>query len=547
MKKTLLLACFTSFGCLFAQSPKKALVEHFTQASCPPCAQVNPIIHPILDANKEKVVRITHQVSWPGTDPMNKDNPGEVQNRVTYYGISAVPQSALNGKDGASTELITQSNLEEAYSGTSPYEIKLTYELSPFYNSLKVNVEVKLTGLAQSRAMLRVAVLEKVINFIVPPGTNGEKSFHHVMKKYLPSSTGTSIAELVNAGDTKSFSFDYRFDKLYNFKNLEVAAFIQNDQTKEALQAENVEVEFTSGNGSDALIRNYGAAALSQELVCGTSTPVTLQVYNNGNKTISSMNFEYSANNGPSASYNWTGSITSGTEKTIVLPNVTIPNYYATNLINVKMTKVNQEDDVNPINNEVNVPFKLPISTTVNSKFEFKPFAKADLVRFEIVDENNQIILKDGPFQNLNLNSYPLALNSNNCYKILVYNDHTSLNANFKLYNDQNTLLLNGKSIVNGITTEPFTTFSIISSTHSSTEADFNLYPNPSSDQITIELNENGNASMILTDIHGKLLKQLKLQQQINTVNLDQIENGVYFIHIQQQSKTACKKLIIQH
>ncbi|MBK6823766.1 MAG: hypothetical protein IPG87_12510 [Saprospiraceae bacterium] len=99
MKTNLLVfACLLITSALTGQSPKKALYEHFTQASCPPCASVNPVLHPILDRNKDKVVQITHQVSWPGYDQMNEDNPSEVANRVSYYGTNAVPSGFLKGK-----------------------------------------------------------------------------------------------------------------------------------------------------------------------------------------------------------------------------------------------------------------------------------------------------------------------------------------------------------------------------------------------------------------------------------------------------------------
>ena len=81
---------------LLGQSQRKVLIEHFTQASCGPCAAINPQLQPILERNKTKITKITHQVSWPGVDPMNKDNPGEVQDRVNYYGVTGVPDIFLD-------------------------------------------------------------------------------------------------------------------------------------------------------------------------------------------------------------------------------------------------------------------------------------------------------------------------------------------------------------------------------------------------------------------------------------------------------------------
>ncbi|MGB3084177.1 MAG: hypothetical protein WBB21_05640, partial [Saprospiraceae bacterium] len=70
-----------------AQAPRRVLVEEFTQASCPPCAVYNPGFHKIIftPGNETKVSLLCYQTSWPGSDPMNAQNPTDVANRVTYY------------------------------------------------------------------------------------------------------------------------------------------------------------------------------------------------------------------------------------------------------------------------------------------------------------------------------------------------------------------------------------------------------------------------------------------------------------------------------
>ena len=73
----------------FAQSQRLVVFEQFTQASCPPCATANPPLNVMLNANSTKVVSIKYQTSWPGVDPMNAQNPTEVADRVTYYGVTS--------------------------------------------------------------------------------------------------------------------------------------------------------------------------------------------------------------------------------------------------------------------------------------------------------------------------------------------------------------------------------------------------------------------------------------------------------------------------
>lgn len=42
-------------------------------------------------------VKVTYQVSWPGTDPMNAAYPAGPNDRRNYYGVTGVPNASLNG------------------------------------------------------------------------------------------------------------------------------------------------------------------------------------------------------------------------------------------------------------------------------------------------------------------------------------------------------------------------------------------------------------------------------------------------------------------
>jgi hypothetical protein len=75
MKKALLSSLIMISGVTASFGQRLVLLEHFTQASCGPCASQNPALNALLDNNTTKVVAIKYQTSWPGTDPMNAANP----------------------------------------------------------------------------------------------------------------------------------------------------------------------------------------------------------------------------------------------------------------------------------------------------------------------------------------------------------------------------------------------------------------------------------------------------------------------------------------
>ncbi len=80
-------------------------------------------------------------------------------------------------------------------------------------------------------------------------------------------------------------------------------------------------------------------------------------------------------------------------------------------------------------------------------------------------------------------------------------------------------------------------------------ESGINLYPNPSEGQITLVY--TGTATLknaVITDVNGKIIKRIDLQNfnQTQTIALDDLARGMYFMRITSQENTVIKKLIIR-
>ncbi len=539
-----------------AQSPRKVLVEHFTQASCPPCAYYNPLITPILERNRAKVAWISYQVSWPGVDPMNKDNPGEVQNRVNFYNVTGVPDSYLNAVSaGAPTNTISDASIQAAALIPSQFEIKLQNKILPDYNSMEITVEVKRTAALTGLAIMRVAVLEKVITWLTAPGTNGEKEFHHVMKKFLPNTTGTSLEDLDKIGESKTFSFIYKFDKLYDFRNLETVVFIQNDVTREVYQAENSELELQPSQGADIAIKIASATGKFEDsLVCGNSTKPIVKFINTGSSAVTNMTIAYSINGGIPKSYTWTGNVGYLKEATIQLPAIDFTAYKGENKCKIEITKVNGQDDVFPINNIIENSFYPTPSTTTFSTFEIKPAAQPSQISFKIYDDNNTIIQEGGPFTDNTSKSYFLQLQKDRCYRISVTNNTTSLNGTYKILDDQMAQVFKQVVIGTGTFSRDFGTFSLVSGTkdEASKQQAFSVYPNPANDAYTIAMDSDIATPVVieLLDASGKQLLQKteQLHQGTNNfqMNTQNQKPGMYFISIRSNTNKSLLKFVIQ-
>lgn len=226
----------------FAQQ-RLVLLEHFTQASCGPCASQNPALKAVLDANQGKIIAIKYQTSWPGTDPMNAANPTDVQSRVTYYNVSGVPSSRVDGNVySGSPGGVTSTVINNRYGVASPMVVKVQYNVidnqAPINDSMVVVAKVRALSAIPAGRILHTVAIERSIDFAVAPGSNGEKKFEYVMKKMFPNGNGTTLPAMA-AGDSLSYSFKWSLVRTggaqvyYDLGQAAAVAFVQNNTTKE--------------------------------------------------------------------------------------------------------------------------------------------------------------------------------------------------------------------------------------------------------------------------------------------------------------------------
>lgn len=227
-----------------AQSQRLVLCEHFTQASCGPCAVYNPAFNDMLNDNHTKIVSIKYQTNWPGTDPMNVQNPAPVATRVSYYGVSGVPSTRMDGGAGysGSPANMTQAQINSRYNVVSPFKIDVDYQFTPTQDSIICHARIECTQAVTGPLVAHIAVIERAIYFNSPPGSNGEKEFEGVMKQMLPNASGTTLNTTWNVGDVQDITYSWAIKSInsggtiYDFNQLACVAFVQNETTKQVLQ-----------------------------------------------------------------------------------------------------------------------------------------------------------------------------------------------------------------------------------------------------------------------------------------------------------------------
>lgn len=344
MKKILLfLGAFSFVG--FAQAQQRmVLAESFSQASCGPCATQNPAFHSLLDANSSKIIAIKYQVSWPGYDPMYNHNPTEIDSRVSYYGISGVPDRVM---DGTNMD-VTQGAIDSRYAVPSPINMTVEHTINPGFTTANVTVTIDAPATWNpSNTTMRLAMIEREITFTSAPGSNGETEFKNVMRKMIGGTTGTNVvaSNFSSPGGTQTFTFNDVPIPSYIYKLPEVGfiAWVQNNSTKEVYQA---------GMSEPVALADYAivqSLSVPSAYSCATDiSGVTGTFVNQGNTTITSATINYSLNGGAIQTIPFTGSIAPSGTHNFNIPTLAVTASGTQEILSY-LTNINESGLTEPI------------------------------------------------------------------------------------------------------------------------------------------------------------------------------------------------------
>ena len=72
----------------------------------------------------------------------------------------------------------------------------------------------------------------------------------------------------------------------------------------------------------------------------------------------------------------------------------------------------------------------------------------------------------------------------------------------------------------------------------------FRIYPNPASSQLYVKSETNAQVSII--DLTGRVVKEIETTDEITTIDINDVNEGVYFIMIQDENNRIVEKLVVR-
>lgn len=215
---------------------RSIMLEHFSNSDCVPCVEADMILEEILaEEGIAKTVSLGYHTNFPGpNDPMYLAAKTGNDNRMAYYSVAFAPTIQVDGVIGFGTDI--ENKLRDALAQRSPVAPGAILEVFDFNaNQTAITGRVRIQALQDlNNTVLRIALIEREINYSQPPGVNGQVYFFDVFRGFYPSAAGTALT--LNAGEKQFISFSVPPNAQWVLNQMEAVAFIQRSN-KEIVQA----------------------------------------------------------------------------------------------------------------------------------------------------------------------------------------------------------------------------------------------------------------------------------------------------------------------
>ncbi len=456
--------------------------------------------------------------------------------RNSYYGISGYPTAFFNGGNsvvgGSHTNSMYESYLPK-YDAAIAVMSDFTLELSYTHTGSNYDVTIDIDEVGTYTGT-NLAIHLVLTESHVAENWQGQTELNFISRAMYPTQTGTAYT-----GNATTLNLSFTADAAWDLSNCELVAFIQDNSTKNILQADKISLAQPTGTN------NIGILSVNDvPSSCNLLVSPSLMVKNYGSDDITSLTIDYSINGGnTTGTYNWNGSSISMFDQAIItLENLSFAILNATNPIEFEITHVNGVADDDTSNNTANSSFD-EASTAVDHNIQvfIQTGNNGNECTWEITDSSGIVVESGGPYGN-NENINELYSFPQDCYTFTVY-DSGGNGGETIIVADANSNPLYYSTGGHGAEESQEFSVPLSQGVEDIAFADSLIYPNPANSELNIKNAEGLNIS--LYDILGrKLLSKdsISIEEQIN---ISDFAEGTYFLTLSDGNKIRTEQIII--
>jgi hypothetical protein len=567
-KKLLLLLFFTAFS-TYAQTivsttpqNKKVILEEFTGVNCQFCPSGHAIANTIKNANPADVFLINIHVggfATPGTgQPDFRTSFGTAianQSALTGYPAATVNRTAFTGlsQNGATGTAMGRNNWTNASNQTrnqsSYVNVATTASINVNTRLLTVFVEAYYTGNSPvSSNRLNVALLQ---NNTLGPQTSGglgdNYPHQHRLVHMLTGQWGDTYSTTA-AGTLVTRTYTYTIPAAYNnipaeLGDLEIVAFVAEGQQK-IISGNGAVPTYTGLATNDAKIKEVKEIAEQ----CVTQLQPKVEIENNGQTNLTSLPITYDINGGTPQVFNWTGNLSSFAKATVTLPSITY-SLQANNNLNVSIPA-----DDNATNNSGAITFvKAPETSTSNLTIQITLDQYGSETSWTLKNSAGATVASSPAYADAAAaGEYPQPDNNitvpNDCYTFTILDSYGD--GIVGQYGIGSYSILSNGVVISGVEGGEFgasdaRSFGVANPLNTSefTRNSISIFPNPSNGIITI--NTENTLNLTISDITGKVIFSKNNVTNNETINLSNLQTGVYLAKMVTETGVEETKKII--
>lgn len=532
---------------------KKVVLEEFTGIHCTFCPDGHAIAQEIQDNNPGDVFLINIHTGGYATP-----NSGEPDFR-TPFGSAIAGQSGLTGYPAGTVNRTNFPGMEQGSSGAtamsrgnwsaasnitmneaSYVNVGVEASIDLTANEIVVHVEAYYTGDSpESTNLLNVALLQN--NTYGPQTGGGAGNNYNHMHRLVHMITGQWGVE-ISTTTTGSFideTYTYSIPADYNgvpvvLQDLEVVAFVT--ETHQGLP---------SGSGCYPSYTNLplddDTNVIEVEDIndqCGLDFGPRVVIQNNGNNTLTSVDFEYSINGGTPGNYTWSGSLESYEEATVQLPGIPY-TIESSNIVDISVS----DDEDNTNNSASNTFGESEVTSSSSLTMILNTDDNGGETTWFIKNPSGEVIFSGGPYDNNTTINETFNLPTEGCHEYRVIDAGGNGSGSIVVYDSNNDVIYNSPGNYGAGGATSFTVNELVLGNNDNQLSNVVIYPNPARSVLNIENAEN--SSIEIYDLLGRVVlskNNISINQQLNVSNLT---TGTYLIKITNNNQIKTDKFII--
>ena len=541
----LTLSLIIGIGVINAQNQRTVVLECFTSTTCGPCASANPALDNLINNNADKLIAIKYHVNWPAAgDPMNLHNPGDVSSKVSFYSINAVPYSVGDGTWVGNSGSVSQAMINQWAAVDSPIDMRMTYYFNAAQDTMFVVVMGRASSAINSNSLkLNISVIEKTMEYASAPGSNGERIFHNVMKKLLPSAAGTSIAAM-EAGDYFAYKYSWALANVMNVSELTAVAWLQDGTTKQMIQGCKSSDDVQPFFAKQAKISKLDH---TKKTICSSSVNPDIYVTNFGSETINSLAVNVSVNGTSIADLTWQGNIDFGKTAKINFGELNFADVETleNNEMIFEITQINGAADEYAPGTYRYAFEEAPVVVNKTLKLSIRTDDEPQNITWDIVKTSNgEVVVSGGPYEEPHkVYSENIELVDDDCYMFTIYdaggNGMAGGNGLYGIKVGSQTII-SGNDFTDKESNEFY--FTKNDGVAENIGNDAHIYPNPSNGFITVDV--EGMNVLTVYNTTGQMVYNQSINDK-TTVDLSKLEKGTYLMVLTTKDGKNTKQVIV--